>query len=145
MLKLNLLPPNIYEPRKKRAWFGVFVVVWIALAAGLIAWQLSLVNQKSQKQQELQQQQAIVEQVDRTEQEARNTRQLVAPLLARVSLADEVFRYNKQYPKLYRDVRRWTIDSVRYGSLGVAQGTTLQAQAVMRNLDEMARYLQVML
>jgi hypothetical protein len=145
MLKLNLLPPNIYEPRKKRAWFGVFVVVWIALAAGLIAWQLSLVNQKSQKQQELQQQQAIVEQVDRTEQEARNTRQLVAPLLARVSLADEVFRYNKQYPKLYRDVRRWTIDSVRYGSLGVAQGTTLQAQAVTRNLDEMARYLQVML
>jgi len=145
MLKLNLLPPNIYEPRKKRAWFAVFVVVWLALAGGLIAWQLSLVNLKSQKSEELQQQEAIVRQVEQTEQEARNTRALVAPLLTRAQLADEVFRANRQYPKLYREVRRWTIDSVRYGSLGVAQGITLQAQAVTRDLDEMARYLHVML
>ncbi|MGC8784032.1 MAG: PilN domain-containing protein [Armatimonadota bacterium] len=145
MLKLNLLPPNIYEPRKKRAWFAVFVVVWIALAGGLIAWQLSLVNLKSQKSEELQQQEAIVKQVEQTEQEAMNTKALVAPLLTRAQLADEIFRYNKQYPKLYREVRRWTIDSVRYGSLGVAQGMTLQAQAVTRDLDEMARYLQIML
>ncbi len=145
MLKLNLLPPNIYEPRKKRAWFAVFVVVWLALAGGLIAWQLSLVNLKSQKSEELQQQEAIVRQVEQTEQEAQNTKALVAPLLTRAQLADEIFRANKQYPKLYREVRRWTIDSVRYGSLGVAQGITLQAQAVTRDLDEMARYLQVML
>lgn len=145
MLKLNLLPPNIYEPRKKRAWFAVFVVVWIALAGGLIAWQLSLVNLKSQKSEELQQQEAIVRQVEQTEREATNTKALVAPLLTRAQLADEIFRANKQYPKLYREVRRWTIDSVRYGSLGVAQGMTLQAQAVTRDLDEMARYLQIML
>lgn len=145
MLKLNLLPPNIYEPRKKRAWFALFLVVWIALAGGLIAWQLSLVNLKSQKTEELQQQQAIVQQVQQTEQEAQRTRALVAPLLARAQLADEVFRYNRQYPKLYREVRRWTIDTVRYGNLGVAQGMTLQAQAVTRDLDEMARYLQIML
>lgn len=145
MLKLNLLPPNIYEPRKKRAWFAVFVVVWIALAGGLIAWQLSLVNVKSQKSGELQQQEAIVRQVEQTEQEATNTKALVAPLLTRAQLADEIFRANKQYPKLYREVRRWTIDTVRYGSLGVAQGMTLQAQAVTRDLDEMARYLQIML
>lgn len=145
MLKLNLLPPNIYEPRKKRAWFAVFVVVWLALAGGLIAWQLSLVNLKSQKSEELQQQEAIVRQVEQTEQEAQNTKALVAPLLTRAQLADEIFRANKQYPKLYREVRRWTIDTVRYGSMGVAQGMTLQAQAVTRDLDEMARYLQVML
>jgi hypothetical protein len=145
MLKLNLLPPNIYEPRKKRAWFAVFVVVWLALAGGLIAWQLSLVNLKSQKSEELQQQEAIVRQVEQTEREARNTKALVAPLLTRAQLADEIFRANRQYPKLYREVRRWTIDSVRYGSLGVAQGMSLQAQAVTRDLDEMARYLQVML
>lgn len=145
MLKLNLLPPNIYEPRKKRAWFAVFVVVWLALAGGLIAWQLSLVNLKSQKSEELQQQEAIVRQVEQTEKEAQNTKALVAPLLTRAQLADEIFRANKQYPKLYREVRRWTIDSVRYGSMGVAQGMTLQAQAVTRDLDEMARYLQVML
>lgn len=145
MLKLNLLPPNIYEPRKKRAWFAVFVVVWIALAGGLIAWQLSLVNLKSQKSEELQQQEAIVRQVEQTEQEAANTKAMVAPLLTRAQLADEISRYNKQYPKLYREVRRWTIASVRYGSLGVAQGMTLQAQAVTRDLDEMARYLQIML
>lgn len=145
MLKLNLLPPNIYEPRKKRIWFAVFVVVWIALAAGLIAWQLSLVSQKSQKADELQQQEAIVKQVDQTEQEAQSTRAMVAPLLARAYLADEIFRYNKQYPNLYRQVRRWTISAVRYGNMGVAQGMTLQAQAVTRDLDEMARYLQIML
>lgn len=145
MLKLNLLPPNIYEPRKKRAWFAVFVVVWLALAGGLIAWQLSLVNLKSQKSEELQQQEAIVRQVEQTEREAQNTKALVAPLLTRAQLADEIFRANKQYPKLYREVRRWTIDTVRYGSMGVAQGMTLQAQAVTRDLDEMARYLQVML
>lgn len=145
MLKLNLLPPNIYEPRKKRVWFAVFVVVWIALAGGLIAWQLSLVNAKSQKAEELQQQEVIVKQVEQTEQEARNTRAMVAPLLARVQLADEIFRYNKQYPNLYRQVRRWTISTVRYGNMGVAQGMTLQAQAVTRDLDEMARYLQIML
>ena len=145
MLKLNLLPPNIYEPRKKRVWFAVFVVVWLALAGGMIAWQLSLVNQRAQKQEELQAQEAIVRQVTQIEQEAQNTKRLVAPLLARVSLADEVFRYNKQYPKLYREVRRWTVDTVRYNSMGVAQGMTLQAQAVTRDLDEMARYLQVML
>ena len=145
MLKLNLLPPNIYEPRKKRAWFAVFVVVWLALAGGLIAWQLSLVNLKSQKSEELQQQEAIVRQVEQTEKEAQNTKALVAPLLTRAQLADEIFRANKQYPKVYRDVRRWTIDTVRYGNMGVAQGMTLQAQAVTRDLDEMARYLQVML
>ncbi|MER3473831.1 MAG: hypothetical protein C4335_07305 [Armatimonadota bacterium] len=144
MLKINLLPPNIYEPRKKRVWFAVFVVVWIALAGGLIAWQLSLLNLKSQKAEELQQQEAIVRQVEQTEQEAQNTKAMVAPLLARAQLADEIFRYNKQYPKLYRQVRRWTISSVRYGSMGVAQGITLQAQAVTRDLDEMARYLQIM-
>ncbi|MCS6830568.1 MAG: hypothetical protein RMM08_09350 [Armatimonadota bacterium] len=145
MLKLNLLPPNIYEPRKKRAWFAVFVVVWIVLAGGLVAWQLSLVNLKSQKSEELQQQEAIVQQVTQTEQEAQRTKSLVAPLLTRAQLADEVFRANRQYPKLYREVRRWTIDTVRYGSMGVAQGMTLQAQAVTRDLDEMARYLQIML
>lgn len=145
MLKLNLLPPDIYEPRKKRVWFAVFVVVWIALAAGLIAWQLSLVNAKSQKAEELQQQEAIVKQVEQTEQEARNTQAMAAPLLARAQLADEIFRYNKRYPNLYRQVRRWTIATVRYGSMGVAQGMTLQAQAVTRDLDEMARYLQIML
>lgn len=145
MLKLNLLPPNIYEPRKKRAWFAVFVVVWIALAGGLIAWQLSLVNLKSQKSEELQQQEAIVRQVEQTEQEAANTKAMVAPLLTRAQLVDEIYRTNKQYPKLYREVRRWTIASVRYGSMGVAQGMTLQAQAVTRDLDEMARYLQIML
>ncbi len=145
MLKLNLLPPNIYEPRKKRAWFVVFVVVWLALAGGLVAYQLSLVNLKSQRSEELQQQEAIVRQVEQTEQEAQNTRAMVAPLLTRAQLADEIFRYNRQYPKLYREVRRWTVDTVRYGSMGVAQGMTLQAQAVTRDLDEMARYLQVML
>jgi len=145
MLKLNLLPPNIYEPRKKRAWFAVFVVVWIALAGGLIAWQLSLVNLKSQKSEELQQQEAIVKQVEQTEREAQDTKALVAPLLTRAQLADEIFRYNRQYPKLYREVRRWTIDSVRYDGMGVAQGITLQARAVTRDLDEMARYLQIML
>lgn len=145
MLKLNLLPPNIYEPRKKRTWFAVFVVIWLVLAGGLIAWQLSLVNLKTQKSEELQQQEAIVRQVEQTEQEAQNTRALVSPLLTRVQLADEVFKYNKQFPSLYRQVRRWTIDSVRYDNMGVAQGMVLQAQAVTRDLDEMARYLQVML
>lgn len=145
MLKLNLLPPNIYEPRKKRAWFAVFVVVWIALAAGLVAWQLSLVNHKSQKAEELQQQEAIVRQVEQTEEEARNTKAMVAPMLARVQLADEVKKQNLQYPKLYREVRRWTINTVRYDAMAVPQGVTLQARAMTRNLDEMARYLQVML
>jgi len=43
MLKLNLLPPNIYEPRKKRVWFAVFVVVGIALAGGLLGREVWLV------------------------------------------------------------------------------------------------------
>jgi len=140
VLKINLLPPYIYEKRKVRRAALVFGVLFVAVVAGMLAWGVSLSNKTRQ----------LTMQVNDMEQKANEVRQLEAqvqaelaripPVKAKVAFIEGLMEYNLKVPKVYEELAKFTYSRVLYRSV-LPSGTGLSITAHARSVGDCGRYL----
>lgn len=145
MIKINLLPPNIYEARNKiRAMIGCGVLV-VAVAGGMFYWHTSLQNQITTVKAQADTAQRLSEQVDQLKTEAANTRAPITDeILPKITFFKAVATYNNAYPDLYENVAKFTKRDVVYSKISPTGGTTLTIDATATSLMNVGLYLRNM-
>jgi len=140
VLKINLLPPYIYERRKARQAAFLFAILVVAVAAGMVTWIFML----NRKEADLRAQLAIMNerkaQVEALEQTIKAEEAKIPPIKDRMDYFSAVMEYNTAYPKLYEELAKYTYERVLYRSIQPASDS-LQINAHARTIGDCGRYL----
>lgn len=144
MLRINLLPPYIYEGAKRRNVYVLWVLLLLAAVGGLIAWKIKLGNEADRIA-------ADTEPLKKVQADAKNTQSkadaLVASNAALKQKADFVRsakKYNSDtYPPLLGNVGNYTITRVLYSSM-VPAGNQVSLAAYAPSLSDVGHYIMAM-
>lgn len=141
MIKINLLPKSIYEKKivKNTALlFGALVVAIIAI--GVLYTQFVLVPQVQAEEQLATETEAIEKEVVAIEGERDAWKAKIPPIKSKLDFINNVLEYNKQFPKLYEEIAKWTYEKISYVGM-TCDGTQVSMAARARSLDDLGRYL----
>lgn len=140
MLKINLLPPYIYERRKARQAAFLFAILVVAVAAGMVTWIFML----NRKEADLRAQLAIMNerkaQVEALENTIKAEEAKIPPIKDRMDYFNAVMQYNTAYPKLYEELAKYTYERVLYRSIQPTSDS-LEISAHARTIGDCGRYL----
>lgn len=140
MLKINLLPPYIYERKQIRVAIVGAVILFAVVTAGMLFWSATVTKQKNDLQAkvtELEDHQKRVEQIaaDRLAEEAK-----IPIYNTKVQYIKGIMAYNVEAPRLYEDLAKYTYNKIVYSSVGV-NGSTLTISAHAKSVGDCGRYL----
>lgn len=140
MIKINLLPSNIYEARTIKRLIVLFVVVLLVVVAGGIGYTMKLNKDTAEMKAQADTVEQLSKQVDSLKGQAQSTRSGIAPVQDRINFFKAVQDYNLQYPKLYEDLAQFTYAKIIYSQL-TPSGSTLNINAYAPSLSDAGRYL----
>ena len=140
MLKINLLPTYIYEKRKVKQTTLVFAVLFVGVAAGMMAWNLSLGAKKTELTAQVADMQQKANEVKAIEAQATAEEQRIPVIQGKVQFIENVMQYNLQYPKLYEELAKYTYNRIMYTSVDPSGGQ-FKIAAHARSLGDCGRYL----
>ena len=142
MIKINLLPRTIDEKRAVRNMAMVLGVLLVAIIAAGFTFSLKLRGDVKTMEERAEAAKAWKERVERIQAEASAVRKSIEPIQQKVDFVNAVLDYNQKYPKLYKEIAKWTYEKVIYSSLQPsADGVQVQMQARVKTLDDLGRYL----
>ena len=140
MLKINLLPPHIFEKRKIRTTALIFAVLVAAVAAGMFGWYSVLAARERD----------LTVQVAEWERKANEVKALEAQLAAeeakapaikrKVDFIEQLMTYNAAYPQLYEELARYTYSRILYRSIEPS-ASQIKIGARARSVGDCGRYL----
>jgi hypothetical protein len=144
MLRINLLPPYIYEGSKRRNVYVLWVVLLLAAVGGLIYWKVQLSNEAERIAQATRDLEPTAKKADDTQTKATN---LIASNAALKAKADFVRNSNTHDRETYQNVlggiNNYTITRVLYSSV-VPAGQTVQLAAYAPSLSDVGHYMMAM-
>jgi hypothetical protein len=140
VLKINLLPPYIFERRKVRQAAVLAGVAFVAVLAGMLGWWYVLGKTKAELTVQVQDMEQKRDRVIALQQLAKAEADKIPPIEAKVSFIKGMLDYNDEYPKLYEEVFRYTYGRVLYRSISPSSDT-LTIQVYARSLGDCGRYL----
>ena len=140
MLKVNLLPAYIYERRKVRKASIGFVVLFVAVVLGMLAWWTMLNSKQKALEVQVADMEMKAQEVTRLEQEAQAEENKIPIIQAKVAFIEALMDYNLQAPKLYEELAKYTYSRVLYRSIQPASNQ-LMIEAHARTLGDCGRYL----
>ncbi|MHB0999326.1 MAG: PilN domain-containing protein [Armatimonadota bacterium] len=140
MLKINLLPKYIYERRNVRKMILLFGVIFIAVAAGMVAWIFQLSSKERLLTDQVSKMEIEAEAVKALEAEVTAEQAKIPPIEAKYQYVKDVLNYNEKLPALYEQVARYTYNRIEYRSMN-ASGGQLQISAHARSVGDCGRYL----
>ncbi|MGC8667600.1 MAG: PilN domain-containing protein [Chthonomonadales bacterium] len=144
MLRINLLPPYIYEGAKRRNAIVLWSVIVALVIGGAVFGKVQL-DKKAQQIKEdtaaLQPQQAEAKQTQ-AKADAINTE--IASLKAKADFVRDALHYDVDtYPTLFNNVRDYTISRVLYSSV-IPANQTITCSAYAPSLADVGHYLLAM-
>lgn len=140
MLKINLLPKYIFDKRKVRQTAVVFVVLFVGVVAGMVAWHLSLAAKERDLRMQVADMQQKADEVKAIEAQATAEEQRLPVIQGKVSFIESVMQYNLEYPKLYEELSKYTYNRIMYISVDPSGGQ-LKVGAHARSIGDCGRYL----
>lgn len=140
MIKINLLPPNIYEARTIKRLVALFAVILVLIVFAGVSYTAKLKKDTEAKKAEADMAESLTKQAQQYESQAQSIRSGIAPIQQKVEFFKAVQSYNEQYPKLYEELTKFTYAKVIYSQL-TPSGSALQIQAFAPSLSDVGRYL----
>ena len=140
MIKINLLPPNIFEARAVKRLMVVFGVIALVIIVACAAWTMKISSDTRAMAAQADDVQRLSEQAAGIRAQADGERARIAPMDQKRQFFEAVWDYNSKYPDLYEDLAKFTYAKVTYSQLTPSSGT-LQLQAVAPTLSDAGRYL----
>ena len=144
MLKINLLPPYIYEGNKRRN----VTIVWIALIAIVIGAcvfaKLQIDAATEARRAETESLRPNADLADRLKAEASSIQARNAVTKGKWTFVTGAMEHNTTvYPPLFEDIRNWTIQRVLYRSV-IPEGQQVTINAHAPSLREVGHYMLAM-
>lgn len=144
MLRINLLPPYIYEGAKRRNVIVLWTLVLLCVIGGFVYAKVQLDAQAKKIADDTAQLSPTADQADQTEKKAQDLIAKNAGTKAKVTFVHDGLDYNqKTYPPLFDNVRDFTITRVLYSSV-VPGGQQVQISAYAPSLAEVGHYMMAM-
>jgi Tfp pilus assembly protein PilN len=144
MLKINLLPPYIYEGNKRRNVALLWALILAAVVGACVFSKLRIDAETEARRQETEALRPNADEADRLAREATDIQSQNAGLKAKrdfVTASNE--HISQTYPPLFDNVRNWTIDRVLYRSV-VPQGQAVAISAHAPSLSRVGHYMLAM-
>ncbi len=144
MLRINLLPPYIYEGNKRRN----VTIVWIALIAivigGMVFAKLQVDAATEARRQETEALRPNADLADRLKAEASSIQARNAVTKGKWTFVTTAMEHTTAtYPPLFEDIRNWTIQRVLYRSV-IPEGQQVTINAHAPSLREVGHYMLAM-
>lgn len=140
MLRINLLPPSIYERRKVRQTAILFGLIFVMAFGGMMAWWYMLGKKEAQLKSDLVIMNQRKDQVLALEGTIKAEESKIPPIKDRMDYFNAVMAYNVKFPALYEELAKYTYERVLYRSIEPANNQlTIQAHA--KSLGDCGRYL----
>lgn len=117
MLKINLLPPYIFEKRKIRRTAILFGVLVGCVAAGMFGWYSMLAARERDLNSEVLMWEQKAAEVKSLEDQAAAEEAKSPPIKSKVDFIEKVMAYNLEYPKLYEELAKYTYSRILYRSV----------------------------
>lgn len=141
MIKINLLPPNLYEGKVIRnigVAFGVFAIV---VVAGFLFWNSTIKAETDTTKAQADEAQQLSQQADGIKSQASGERAKITPVTQKVKFFDAVYKHNESFVELYSELAKFTYKRVAYSGVSLAADGTMTLQATAPNLRDVGRYL----
>lgn len=140
MLKINLLPPYIFERRKVRQTAFLFGLIFMLTFGGMLTWWFML----GRKEADLRSRLAIVNvtkaQVEALEATISAEQAKIPPIKDRMDYFKAVIAYNEKFPAVYEELVKYTYERVLYRSIQPSN-SQLTIAAHAKSLGDCGRYL----
>lgn len=143
MLRINLLPPHIYERRRVRKAIVAFSFLFLVVLFGMLTWWFMLTKKQNDLQLQVNDMEQKAQEVRMLQDEIAKEQARIASTRAKVEFIEAVMEYNLEYPKLYEELAKYTYSRMLYRSIQPA-GNQLTIQAHARTLGDCGRYLMNM-
>jgi hypothetical protein len=140
MIKINLLPPYIYEKRQVRMLALGLLVLIMATAVGGVTYKMRLDASTATMKQQADEAEAKKAQIAQINSSADGERGKIAPIAAKLKFIQDVQKYNLVMPELYQQLARFTYKGVLYRKL-TPSATGMTIEAYTPSLSDLGRYL----
>jgi Tfp pilus assembly protein PilN len=140
MIKINLLPPYVFERQVVRRLMLIFAAALVFIVIAGVGLRTQRSSALASLQQELLDTQRIETQVKANQAEATAQRAKIGPITAKVKFIDDVMAYNEKAPALYEQLTRFTYEKVRYRQITLTD-TQMEIEAYAPSLSDAGRYL----
>jgi hypothetical protein len=140
MIKINLLPPYVFERQVIQRLMLIFVALLIVVVVGGVAWRAQKSAALANMQQELASAKLIADQVNANKTQATSELSKIGPITGKVKFIEQVLAHNLEVPALYEQLTRFTYEKVRYKQI-VPSDTQLEIDAYAPSLSDAGRYL----
>ena len=140
MLKINLLPPYIFEKRKIRRTAILFGVLVACVAAGMFGWYGMLTAKERDLNSEVLMWEQKAAEVKSLEDQAAAEEAKAPTTKSKVDFIEKVMAYNLAYPKLYEELAKYTYSRILYRSVEPSPNQ-LKITARARSVGDCGRYV----
>ncbi|MEN6520158.1 MAG: hypothetical protein ABFD46_03275 [Armatimonadota bacterium] len=141
MIKINLLPPGIFEARVIKRLIVLFSVIVVAIVAGCMYY-TSTVNKATAGYKA---ETAIAtdwkNKADTYKSEAASKLASIAPIDAKLQFVTQVDKFDTVYPVFYENLAQYTYQKITYSQIAVAQDGKVTITASAPSLSDAGRYL----
>jgi hypothetical protein len=144
MLKINLLPPYIYEGSTRKKVMALWAVIVLAVIGGFLFWKVTLDQQVEQINADRIAHEADANAADKAQADANNINAASAKVRDKAKFIGDARDYNVQtYPRLVYNIRDYTLKGVLYDAL-TPQGNMVQLPAYAPDLATVGHYIMAM-
>lgn len=144
MLRINLLPPYIYEGAKRRNVVVLWVLVLAAVVGGFIFWKMKLAEEADRIAKETNDLEPTAAQADKYKTDANATIARNAVTKAKWTFVDTARGHNsKDYIEVFDHVRDYTISRVLYSGVAPANDE-VRINAYAPTLADVGHYMLAM-
>jgi hypothetical protein len=143
MLKINLLPPYIYQRSKIRTAWMLMAALLAAELVGLTLFQASLRAQEKEQISTVQNDENQVVQVQKLASDAQAERLKIAPIKEKTDFIKQLLEYNLVRPNLYGKVASYIYQEVWVSGMQAEQNI-LTMPASAKNISGVGRFLLFM-
>ncbi|NUL82662.1 MAG: hypothetical protein HUU60_08085 [Armatimonadetes bacterium] len=143
-MKLNLLPDYVTKRKINTQVMVALALVWLLVSAGLGFMYVQKNSELAQRKEDADRLKITADNVDAIVSQARSKVSAIQEIVDRVRFIADAAAWNTKYAELYNEIRAYTSPRVRYESMKVNQGNTLEITAVAKTIPDIGLYLQTM-
>jgi len=141
MIKINLLPPGIFEARVIKRLIALFAVLLILVIGLMSVWYVKINKDADAMKAKADQAEAYTREAQAWAARASEARAPIANMKAKCDFFDAVAKYNLVYVNLYREIAKFTYARVTYSDLKPSGGTVITITAHAPSIMDAGRYL----
>ncbi len=140
MLTINLIPRYYFEQRLIKRLMMFFGMLLGVVVVGMILAMVVILGRIGQANTRLAEVEPIAQQVEALESQAKQLRDEVAPIKAKITYIRDVMNYNTVMIPLLQELSRYTYKTVTYGEVAPS-GNTLTIKGWAPSMVDAGRYL----